>query len=114
MNKKLGPIIFSKMNPPSPWQPENGKVNLAVLGKLGEELCELGAAINRCIIQGVDEKHPVTGKPNKEWLEDEVADVGAGLEIIISHFNLDMGRMDERYEMKKEHKLAWHKLIKEV
>lgn len=56
----------------SPWRAEPNPVFLAILGKLGEELGELQAAVSRCIIQGVDGAHPVTEKPNKDWLEEEM------------------------------------------
>lgn len=101
------------MQEPSPWQPENNKVHLAVLGKLGEEANELSGSLFRCVIQGVEGKHPVTGKPNLEQVQDEVADVLAGIEILIARFRLDWAEIDERKQMKKAHKLAWHGLIRE-
>ena len=99
------------MQDPSPWQPENDKLHLAVVGKLGEEASELSSACHRCSIQGVDGKHPVTGKSNREWLQDEIADVLAGCAIAIEHFNLDLTEIMERREMKRKHKKAWHGLI---
>lgn len=39
-----------------PWHPEKDAVRLKHLGKLAEELNECGAAVSRCIIQGIDEK----------------------------------------------------------
>lgn len=96
---------------PSPWQPENDKLHLAVLGKLGEEICEAGGAIFRCVIQGVDGKHPVTGKPNLEQLQDEIADVLAGVELAIERFGLDKTQIEVRKAFKKEHKKAWHQMI---
>src|SRR4051812_1950163 len=59
----------------NPWQPIRGPIDLAVLGKFGEELGECQAAVSRCIIQGLGGAEPVTGKINQDWLEDEVADV---------------------------------------
>jgi hypothetical protein len=59
----------------SPWRAEPDPVKLAILGKLAEELGELQAAVARCIIQGVDGVHPVTGKPNADWLREEIVDV---------------------------------------
>lgn len=56
--------------PPSDWQPITNKHDLAVLGKLGEEATELGSAIFRCIIQGLNEREPTTGKVNRQWLEE--------------------------------------------
>lgn len=50
----------------NPWHPMTDAINLAHLGKLAEELNECGAAVARCIIQGIDGSEPVTGKPNRE------------------------------------------------
>ena len=113
MSSKLGPII-SKMNPPNPWMPEDNKVTLAVLGKLIEEVNELGAALARCVIQGAQERHPVTGKANLEWLEEEIGDVLAGCQIAVDHFHLSRDRVSARIVLKTEHKRAWHKLIQEA
>ena len=63
----------------NPWHPMSDAVDLKHLGKLAEELSEAGAAVARCIIQGIDEKEPVTGKINREWLQDELADVIANI-----------------------------------
>lgn len=101
------------MQEPSPWQPENDKVHLAVLGKTGEEAGELVSALFRCVIQGVDGKHPVTGKSNRDWLQDELADVLAGIHLTVDRFNLDYAEITRRCEMKKQHKRKWYKLIKE-
>ena len=94
----------------SPWHPMTDKVALKHLGKLAEEAAELCSAIARCIIQGVDEAEPVTGKINREWLEDELADVKAGMELTVEHFGLDSSRIGERAERKKKHLRQWHKL----
>ena len=51
-----------KLRDANPWHPITDKVDLKYLGKLGEELNECGSAVSRCIIQGVDEREPVTGK----------------------------------------------------
>lgn len=99
------------MREPSPWQPENDKLYLAVLGKLGEEVSELGGAIFRCIIQGVDGKHPVTGKANLIQVQEEIADVLAGIHLTIERFDLDTAEITRRCEMKKKHKRAWHKMV---
>lgn len=96
----------------SPWQPENNKLHLAVLGKLGEELGELTSAVFRCVIQGVEGKHPVTGKANLDQLQDEVADVIAGLDLLVERFELDRIEIALRAETKKAHKREWHKMVK--
>jgi NTP pyrophosphatase (non-canonical NTP hydrolase) len=98
-----------KLRDASPWQPMRDPLELAFLGKLLEEVNELGAAISRCIIQGIDEREPVTGKPNREWLEDEVADVAAGVQLVGEHFNLDLDRIERRIDRKKAHLRQWHR-----
>lgn len=59
----------------SPWIPEQDKHLLATLGKMIEELNECGARAARCIIQGLEELDPATGRPNRIELEREMADV---------------------------------------
>lgn len=92
----------------NPWHPMTDPVDLKHLGKLSEEMGEATAAISRCVIQGVDECEPVTKKPNKQWLEDELADVMAGIELAHERFDLDWNRMMVRKARKKEHLRAWH------
>lgn len=94
----------------NPWHPISNAVDLKHLGKLGEELNEAGSAVSRCIIQGVDEKEPVTGKINREWLEDELADVLANISLVCARFQLDTVRMEKRAQRKKLHLRQWHNL----
>lgn len=95
----------------SPWQPMSDPLDLAHLGKLGEECGELSAAINRCVIQGIDECEPVTLKPNRQWLEDEIADVMAGMRLAVKRFDLDLRRIDKRADRKTAHLQQWHAKI---
>lgn len=97
--------------PLNPWHPMTDEIDLAILGKLAEELSECGAAVARCIIQGVDGSEPVTGKPNKEWLEDEIADVLAGIHLSTRRFGLDGHRILEREGEKIGHLNRWHSLL---
>lgn len=92
---------------PSPWHPEADPQRLKVLGKLAEEANELGAALARCIIQGIDEAEPVTGKVNRVWLEDEIADVMANISIATRHFGLDQIRIDTRRLRKAAYIQRW-------
>lgn len=94
----------------NPWHPMTDAVAVKHLGKLGEEVSELGAAIFRCLIQGVDEVHPVTKKPNRKWLEDEIADVLAGIDLCFEHFNLDKERIHARSEAKAVRLQEWHRM----
>jgi hypothetical protein len=89
---------------PSDWQPMTNKADLAVISKLGEEVTECGSALFRCIIQGINEVHPVTGKINREWLEDEIAGVLGMVEHAILHFGLDRVRMAKRTKRKFDYK----------
>jgi hypothetical protein len=101
----------------NPWHPITDSVDLKHLGKLGEELGELGAAagkcaaaVSRCIIQGIDEREPVTGKLNREWLQDEIADVQANIDLVVERFALDEQAMEERAAKKRRHLKQWHDL----
>lgn len=97
----------------SAWQPEQGKLELALLGKYAEEVNELGTVIARCIIQGIREVEPVTGKPNHVWLEEEIADVGAAGGLVVDNFNLQQSRIAARFDRKISHLKEWHRLIRE-
>lgn len=92
---------------PSPWEPETDPIRLKVLGKLAEELNEGGAAVARCIIQGIDEAEPVTGKLNRRWLEDEIADIEANIERTKLTFALDREYIDHRARRKLDYITRW-------
>jgi hypothetical protein len=91
----------------SDWVPMTNPVHLAVLGKAGEELGELISAKDRCIIQGLDGIDPDSGKVNRDWLTDEVADVAAMLLHIARRFNLDSYAIEERKQRKYVYKGKW-------
>lgn len=95
----------------NPWRPMSNPLDLKHLGKLAEELNEAGSAVARCIIQGIDEREPITRKSNREWLEDELADVMANIRLVTDHFGLDQSRMAERAERKRKHLKAWHAML---
>lgn len=92
---------------PSDWQPITDKHDLAVLGKLGEEACELGSALFRCVIQGIDEREPKTHKVNRQWLEEEVADVLALATLAVQRLGLDMAAIERRRDRKIAYKGPW-------
>jgi hypothetical protein len=98
--------IEKRFKDPQPWRPITNPVDLKHLGKLSEELNECGAAVSRCIIQGMNECEPVTGKENFKWLEDEIADVIANIELVEERFGLY--RQVNRINKKKHHLKAWH------
>lgn len=93
----------------NPWQPMNRPIDIKHIGKLAEEINELGAAIARCIIQGLDEREPITGKHNRDWLQDEIADVIANIDLNVKHFDLkiDQGRIARKIKNLKE----WHAML---
>jgi hypothetical protein len=95
----------------SPWEPDTNPANLRPLGKCIEEVCEAGAILARCIIQGIEESEPVTGKPNRQAVEEEVADVQATSEILIEHFGLDRTRIAVRAMEKKAGLKAWFDMM---
>lgn len=96
---------------PNPWRPMSRPIDLKHLGKLAEELGEASAATARCIIQGIDEREPVTGKLNREWLEDELADVAANICLVGLHFGLDRDRVMARCQRKIDQLRAWHEML---
>lgn len=98
-----------KLRDPNPWHPITDAVDLKHLGKLNEEAGELVSATARCIIQGIDECEPVTGKCNREWLEDEIADVEAGIALAKERFHLRVDRIARRRDKKIIHLSRWHR-----
>ena len=99
------------MKQPNPWHPCLDPVELAVLGKLTEELGECSSAASRCLIQGWDEAHPTTHKKNSDWLLEEMADVLAGISVTLDHFGISREELSARAEEKINHLKGWHKLI---
>ncbi len=97
----------------NPWHPMSKPIDLKFFGKLGEELGECSSAVSRCIIQGLEECEPVTGKLNREWLEDEMADVLANIELVMERYELDKLRIFARAARKKEGLKTWHNMLDE-
>jgi NTP pyrophosphatase (non-canonical NTP hydrolase) len=97
-----------------PWVPMTVTIDLKHLGKLAEEANELGAAVSRCIIQGIDRAEPVTGKPNRGWLEEEIADVLANCDLVVNHFGLDKAAIAARAAAKKRRLGAWHAELRQI
>lgn len=98
---------------PSKWIPMTNLVDLAHLGKLLEECGELTGITARCIIQGIDEADPESGKKNHLALTEEIADVVAMSELAIERFLLDRDLIKVRIERKRAMKRAWHAMIEE-
>ncbi|WP_173087338.1 hypothetical protein [Devosia sp. 1635] len=91
------------------WIPEQDQHRLAVLGKLAEECNELGARAARCIIHGIDEIDPATGRANRHELEREIADVLAC--IGQAEARLGLSEMAQRTHNKSNGFDRWHELI---
>lgn len=62
------------------WKPEPDVVIHQALGKACEEASELANILARCLIQGLDQSEPVSGKPNRKALSDEIADLDAAVQ----------------------------------
>lgn len=92
----------------SPWQPISDPRQLKILGKFLEELGEAVSATARTLIQGIDETEPMTGKPNREWLTEEIADVKGNIDLVIEEFQLSEGIIHTRAERKKINLRKWH------
>lgn len=92
----------------TPWHPMTDPVSVKTLGKLGEEGGELVSIANRCLIQGIDENEPRSGKSNRRWLEEEIADVFANSDLAIEHFKLNTTFIMARAAQKKAQLRAWH------
>ncbi len=95
--------------PYQPWHPMSDPQDVKTLGKALEEVSELGSALARCLIQGIGEREPVTGKLNRQWLEEEIADVRANIDLVVDRFKLDGAAITERRNEKKRRLLAWHR-----
>ncbi len=67
---------------PSPWVPEPDPLTHQMVGKLGEECAELAKECFRTLIQGFNEKDPVTGELNRTKLVKEMGDVESKLTAI--------------------------------
>jgi NTP pyrophosphatase (non-canonical NTP hydrolase) len=95
----------------SAWRPMTDPGDIACLGKLLEELGELTAAVSRCLIQGIGECEPVTGKPNVEWLKEELTDVYAMIVLTRKRFDLYDRYSHVRFFSKINHKQTWLKQL---
>jgi NTP pyrophosphatase (non-canonical NTP hydrolase) len=95
----------------NPWRPMSEPRDLKTLGKLGEELGECSAAVSRAIIQGLWECEPVTGKSNKLWLEEEIADVLANIHIAKLRFDLNVDFIERRVADKVSKLARWHAML---
>lgn len=93
------------------WIPTTNLMELRRLGKLGEELGELSNVASRCIIQGIDETDPGTGKVNRQRLLDELADVAAQIDCTVAAFGLDVAYFGDRRTRKRQQMAEWEAMF---
>lgn len=62
------------------WKPEPDLIIHQALGKACEEANELAKILARCLIQGLDATDPKTGKPNRQAITEEFADLDAAMD----------------------------------
>ena len=96
-----------KSEPTPAWQPVTDKVTVKRLSKLMEEAGELISVCARCLAQGLDGVNPDNGKSNRRWLEEELSDVAANLDLVHEHFTLDTDFIQARMAEKRERQLQW-------
>lgn len=94
----------------APWKPTTDRLVLKTVLKLIEELGELISASARVLMQGIDECEPTTGKLNRQWLAEEMADVEANLNLTIDLFDIDHEDMNTRTMDKMSRLREWHKM----
>jgi NTP pyrophosphatase (non-canonical NTP hydrolase) len=95
----------------SKWIPTTDLMMLRRMGKLQEELAELANVAARCIIQGIDEVDPGTGRVNRARLTDELADVLAQCHVTILQLELDFPAISLRCSHKMENMWRWEAMF---
>lgn len=81
-----------------------------VISELTRALGACTAATARCIIQGVDEAEPSTGRPNRDWLIEAIVDVRRCCAAAIGDLLLDASAIESRMTFKRSHLTRWHKM----
>lgn len=92
-----------------PWAPDACPKQARRIGKTMEELAELMSVIARINIQGIDAIDPASGKPNRQRLEEESADVMAQLQCNADAFHLRDMLIFERMCRKITEMHQWEK-----
>lgn len=93
------------------WVPTTNLAMLRRMGKTIEELSELSSVCARCIIQGIDEIDPATGKTNRQRLTEEIADVDAQLFCTVADLHLDAHAISERSDRKRGYMRDWESMF---
>lgn len=99
---------MAKMNK---WTPTTDLMMLRRMGKTSEELGELQTVVARCVIQGIDEIDPGSGKVNRQRLLDEIADVYAQLDCTVDALGLDINAIMKRRAVKNDQMAEWEALF---
>lgn len=89
------------------WIPTQDIIAQKIMGKFLEEGGESISAVARALIQGIDGKEPTSGKPNRVWVEDELADLWALMTHLEQYYDLDLDRMAQRTEVKYNRLSEW-------
>lgn len=95
------------------WTPTTDLMMLRRMGKLLEELAELSNVAARCIIQGVDETDPGSGKVNRQRLVEEIADVYAQLDVTVNMLDLPGFIIESRVNNKTGQMREWEDMFKD-
>lgn len=96
------------------WHPEENLETVAIVGKLGEESCELAGKCARICISGIDQVNPSTGNTNRAELLEEIADVHAMILHTMERLKLDSDAMHDRSIRKYVFKTPWFNFLKGV
>ena len=95
----------------SKWTPTTDLMMLRRMGKLIEELSELSNVAARCIIQGIDEVDPGSGKVNRQRLNEEIADVLAQCQVTVHTLKLDTMGIALRQDDKVRQMAEWEAIF---
>lgn len=90
-----------------PWKPDDNPKQARRIGKTAEEVNELGAVLARISIQGMDAIDPASGKPNRQRLEEESADVLAQIRCNMTDLGLNRESIMKRAEEKVAMMAQW-------
>lgn len=105
--------IITPATMPSPWTPPNfDPVTRKAINKLGEENSELTTVLFRIQNQtdGLDAIIPGETKTNRQWLEEEIADVMATSALAVKHLKLDLEFIEQRAKKKTVYLEKWYML----
>lgn len=103
--------IITPATMPSPWTPPDfDSITRKAINKLGEENSELTTVLFRIQNQtdGLDAIIPGETKTNRQWLEEEIADVMATSALAVKHLKLDLEFIEQRAKKKTVYLEKWY------